>query len=400
MVTLPSYQRPLVPLLRRRLEEERRFLQVMVGPRQVGKTTAVQQVLAVLNRPAHYAAADLPAPPPTEWISRQWEMGRMKAGESKQGAILVLDEAQKIAHWSVEVKRLWDEDSRKGCPLRVVLLGSSSLLIQKGWEESLAGRFELIRFPHWSFAECRAAFGWSLDRYVYFGGYPGSAPLVEDEERWGAYIRDSLIETSISKDILLLNRVEKPVLLRQLFVLACEYGGQVLSYQKILGQLADAGNTTTLAHYQQLLESAFLIRGLQKWSGQAVRRRSSSPKWLPLNSALSSALANRSFAEVRGDPEVWGRRVEICVGAHLVNRGRMDGVDVHYWREGNHEVDFVLRKGKQVAALEVKSGRKRAAVSGLAEFKKRRPSAKTVEVGSNGIPLQQFLEAPVTRWLR
>ncbi len=392
------YKREITKTIRERLREKRRFLQVIVGPRQVGKTTAIQQVVAESGLPNHYAVADLPAPPATEWISRQWELARMKLKGSTP-AVLVLDEIQKISHWSTEVKRLWDEDTRFKRALHVALLGSSSLLIQKGLEESLAGRFEMIRFPHWAWTECRDGFDWSLDQYVYFGGYPGSASLIHEEDRWGQYIRDSLIETAISKDILLLNRVEKPALLRQLFVLACEYGGQVLSYQKILGQLTDAGNTTTLAHYQRLLESAFLIQGLPKWSGAAIRRRSSSPKWLPLNAGLITALSNRTFKEWRKDLSSWGRLVEVAVGAHLVNQGLLHGMDVYYWREGNQEVDFILRKGNQLTAIEVKSGTRQTVHSGLVEFSKRY-RARTVVVGSPELSLREFLETPVLQWVR
>ena len=392
------YQREITKTIHRRLEEKRHFLQVIIGPRQVGKTTAIHQVLAGAKLPHHYAAADLPAPPLLEWIDRQWELARMKV-EGDSPSVLVLDEIQKIAHWSTEVKRLWDEDTRFKRPLHVVLLGSSPLLIQRGLEESLAGRFEMIRFPHWSWEECRDGFGWSLDHYVYFGGYPGSASLIQEEDRWGQYIRDSLIETAISKDILLLNRVEKPALLRQLFVLACEYGGQVLSYQKMLGQLTDAGNTTTLAHYQRLLESAFLIQGLPKWSGAAIRRRNSSPKWLPLNAGLITALSNRTFEEWRKDPSLWGRLVEVAVGAHLVNQGSLHGVDVYYWREGNQEVDFVIRKGNKLTAIEVKSGAKRTLPSGLAAFSTRYPS-RTIVVGGSELALREFLETPVLQWVK
>ena len=394
---MKPYKREIFETVAKRLKEKRHFLQVIIGPRQVGKTTAIQQILADGNVPSHYAAADLPAPPATEWISRQWELARLKqAGQAP--AVLVLDEIQKIAHWSTEVKRLWDEDTRVRRPLHVVLLGSSSLLIQKGLEESLAGRFELIRFPHWSWTECRDAFGWSLDQYVYFGGYPGSAVLIREEDRWGRYIRDSLIEMAVSKDILLINRVEKPALLRQLFVLACEYGGQVLSYQKMLGQLADVGNTTTLAHYQRLLESAFLINGLPKWAGTAIRRRSSSPKWLPLNTALMTALSNRSFEDWRKDSLSWGRLVEVAAGAHLANQSSLHGMDLYYWREGNREVDFILRKGKKLAAIEIKSGTKTAAQTGLSEFSKKYP-CRTLLVGSPELSLKEFLETPVSRWL-
>ena len=374
------------------------MMQVILGPRQVGKTTAIGQVLKGLGLPYHYAAADLPAPPSAEWISSQWELARMKL-EGKRPVILALDEVQKISHWSTEVKRLWDEDTWAGRELRVVVLGSSSLLIQKGLKESLAGRFEVIRFPHWFWEECRDAFGWSLEEYVYFGGYPGLADLIPKEDRWRQYIQDSLIETVISKDILLLNRVEKPALLRQLFVLACEYSGQVLSYQKILGQLTDAGNTTTLAHYQLLLEAAFLIRGLPKWSGRAIQLRRSSPKWLPLNTALVSALCRRSFKETRQDPSAWGRLVEVAVGAHLVNQGVSHGIDVYYWRQGNYELDFVLRKGSRITAVEVKSGAKRTGISGLSEFIKQYGSSRIFTVGGSGLGLREFLETPILKWV-
>lgn len=373
-------------------------MQVITGPRQVGKTTAIQQVLQELAWPSHYAVADVPAPPETTWIATQWEAAR-KWCAAQAPAILVLDEVQRIAHWSIEVKRLWDEDTRLGRPLHVVILGSSALLVQRGLDESLAGRFEIIRCPHWSWLECRDAFGWSFDQYVYFGGYPGAATLIAEEERWRQYVRDALIETAIARDILLLNRVDKPALLRQLFVLACEYGGQILSYQKILGQLAEAGHTETLASYQRLLESAFLLRGLSKWSGSAVRRRGSSPKWLPLSTGLMTALTTHTRAEWREDPARWGRLVEVTVGAHLVNSGSGHDVEVFYWREGNAEADYVVRKGAHVTAIEVTSGARRPGRSGLMAFTKRYPSAKTVVVGEGGIGLQPFLETPPQQWL-
>lgn len=390
------YKRIMVASIIKRLKEKRRFIQVIIGPRQVGKTTAIHQVIKEIGIPFHYAAADLPAPPDTGWIARQWELARMKTGNSGM-TVLVLDEVQKIAHWPNEVKRLWDEDERLGRPIHVVLLGSSSLLIQKGLDESLAGRFELIRFSHWSWEEMRDCFGWSLEQHIFFGGYPASAALINDEERWGQYIRDSLIETALSKDILLLNRVEKPVLLRQLFVLACEYGGQILSYQKILGQLNDVGNTVTIAHYQRLLEGAFLIRGLSKWSGRALKSRSSSPKWLPLNTALSAALSGKTFKEYRNDPAIWGRLVEVAAGSRLVNKGVLEGIEVYYWREGNKEVDFVLRKGSALTAIEIKSGQARTAADGLAAFKKLYPRSKTLVVGLSGMDLKEFFETPVVK---
>lgn len=391
---LPDFKRDITITISQRLKEKRNFIQVISGPRQVGKTTAIQQVLENMDMPYHYAAADLPAPPPIEWIVQQWDLGCRKAKDGKS-AILVLDEVQKISNWSEEVKRLWDEDTRKDINLKVVLLGSSALLIQKGLTESLAGRFEIIRLGHWPWKECRDCFNWDIDRFIYFGGYPGAASLIDNEERWSQYVRDSLIETAISKDILLLNRVEKPALLRQLFVLACEYGGQILSYQKLLGQLADAGNTVTLAHYQRLLESAFLIKGLPKWSGGALRRRSSSPKWLPLNTALMTALANKSFQEWRSDPNMWGRLVEVSVGAHLVNEGIQHSIDVYYWRKGNNEVDFILAKGSDLVAIEVKSGKKHTSLPGLNIFAKKYRINRSILIGASGIDIKEFFETQI-----
>ena len=387
---LPVFKRDVTSVIQRRLREKRQFIQVISGPRQVGKTTSIQQVLETIKTPFHYAAADLPAPPQPEWIGQQWDLAYRKL-ESHGEVVLVLDEVQKIKNWANEVKRLWDNNTREGSNIKLVLLGSSALLMQKGLDESLAGRFELIRFSHWSWVECNKCFGWTLDQYIYFGGYPGAATLIQDEERWARYIRDSLIETAISKDILLVSRVEKPALLRQLFVLACEYGGQILSYQKLVGQLADAGNTTTLAHYQKLLESAFLIQGLPKYSGTALRIRNSSPKWLPLNTALMTALANKSFAEWRNTPNAWGRLVEVAVGAHLVNDGAHHGIDVYYWRHRNQEVDFILRKGEDIVAIEVKSGKRPIAMSGLKEFTNQYSPIRSMVVGAGSISVKDFL---------
>ena len=396
---LPDFKRDITNTITQRLKEKRNFIQVISGPRQVGKTTAIQQVLKDIDTPYHYAAADLPAPPPAEWIVQQWDLGRRKA-INKKSVILVLDEVQKISNWSEEVKRLWDEDSREDIDLKVVILGSSALLIQKGLTESLAGRFEIIRVGHWSWKECKDCFNWDIDRFIYFGGYPGAASLIDNEERWSQYVRDSLIETAISKDILLLNRVEKPALLRQLFVLACEYGGQILSYQKLLGQLADAGNTTTLAHYQKLIESAYLIKGLPKWSGGALRRRSSSPKWLPLNTALMTALANKSFEEWHSDLNMWGRLVEVAIGAYLVNEGIQHSVEVYYWRKSNNEVDFIISKGSDLVAIEVKSGKKRTNAPGLKLFTEKYKTKKSITVGVSGIDIEEFLETPILDWFK
>ena len=253
----PSFQRAYAATLATRLGEPRRFLQVLSGPRQAGKTTLVQQVLAKFGQRSLYASADEPALRDTAWLAAQWERARLVAKDSgKRGAVFVLDEAQKIPDWPETVKRLWDEDTRARLALRVVLLGSAPLLVQRGLSESLAGRFEILHLPHWSFAEMRAAFGYSLEQYLFFGGYPGAAALAGDPLRWRRYLLDALVETTIARDVLLLTRVDKPALLRRMFELGCRYSGQVLSYTKMLGQLHDAGNTTTLAHYLELLAGA------------------------------------------------------------------------------------------------------------------------------------------------
>jgi predicted AAA+ superfamily ATPase len=392
------FQRPYARELARRLAEPRRFLQVVAGPRQVGKTTLVQQVVAAAGVPVRYASADEPTLRGAGWIAEQWEAARMEMGD-KPG-ILVLDEVQKVVGWSESVKRLWDEDTRRRRPLRVVLLGSAPLLIQKGLTESLAGRFEVLHLPHWSFPEMRDAFGFSLEQYLYFGGYPGAAPLAAEPGRWRRYVLDALVETTIARDVLLLTRVDKPALLRRLFELGCRYSGQVLSYTKMLGQLHDAGNTTTLAHYLELLAAAGMLAGLQKYAGEAVRQRASSPKLQVMNTALLTATAGLAPDEVRADREFLGRLVESAVGAHLANAAARGDCELFYWRERNHEVDFVVRTGRRLVAIEVKSGRRREAVPGMEAFAQAYRPARRLLIGADGIAVEEFLSRPVEEWLK
>ncbi|MFN2568254.1 MAG: ATP-binding protein [Candidatus Dormibacteria bacterium] len=383
-----------------RLQEPRRFLQVLSGPRQVGKTTIARQALARCPIPAHSASADDPGLRDASWLRAQWEIGRLRARQSgRDGAILVLDEIQKISAWSDVVKLLWDEDTAAGTPLRVVLLGSAQPLVAQGLTESLTGRFELMRIGHWTFPEIHDAFGWDLDRFLYFGGYPGAAPLAGDRGRWARYILDSLVETTLARDVLLLTRVDKPALLRLLFRLACDYSGQVLPYQRMIGQLQDAGNTTTLAHYLELLAQAGLVLGLPKYSGARVRQRGSSPKLLALNTALLTAHLGTGFAATRQAQAVWGRIVETAIGAHLVSTAAEAGVEVSYWRERNVEVDFVLRRGADVMAIEVTSGRRKDRLPGLRAFTADHPGARALLVGGQGIGLTEFLRHPVAHWL-
>jgi predicted AAA+ superfamily ATPase len=391
-----AFRRPQAAILAARLTEPRRHLHVVAGPRQVGKSTLVQQVVGRLDAPVRFASADEPALRGTDWLVQQWEAARLGAAD---GGVLVLDEIQKIPRWSETVKRLWDEDTRIRRPLKVVVLGSAPLLMSQGLAESLAGRFEVLHLPHWTFDEMRTAFGWTLEQYLCFGGYPGAAPLADDPARWSRYVADSLIETSIGRDVLLLTRVDKPALLRRLFELACRYSGQVLSYNKMLGQLQDAGNTVTLAHYLDLLGGAGMVRGLPKHAGDAARQRGSSPKLQVLNTALMTVASGLSPRDVAEDPEFRGRLVESAVGAHLVNAEAVGACRVSYWREANREVDFVVEAGRRVVAIEVKSGRTPATLPGMAAFKSRFRVDRTLLVGGDGIPVEEFLARPATHWI-
>ena len=388
------FQRPQAAELVKRLTEPRRFLQVVSGPRQVGKSTLVQQVTEGLDVPVRYASADEPTMRGSNWIDQQWNAARLEGS-----AVLVLDEIQKIPAWSEAVKRLWDEDTRARHKLKLVLLGSAPLLVAQGLTESLAGRFENLHLPHWSFTEMRTAFGFSLEQYVFHGGYPGGAALIGDPLRWARYISDSLIETSISRDVLLLTRVDKPVLLRRLFELACRYSGQVLSYSKMLGQLQDAGNTTTLAHYLLLLAGAGMVCGLPKHAGDAARSRGSSPKLQVLNTALMTATCGLTLDQARADREFWGHLVESAVGAHLANAAAGGLCSVSYWRERDREVDFVVKAGRSVVAIEVKSGRAPLAHSGLAAFNASFKPQRTLLVGGDGVTLADFMTQHVSHWI-
>ncbi len=385
------YQRPVIKELEARMLEPRRFIQVLAGPRQVGKTTLVGQLLEKADLPSLYISADGADFRGDAWLAGHWEAARRRLRtEQAAGFILAIDEIQKIDNWSETVKRLWDEDTRNDVQIKVVISGSSRLLVQKGLTESLAGRFEMIYLGHWSFSEMHDAFGWTPEQFVWFGGYPGPEALTVDERRWKRYIVDSLVETSISRDILMLSRIDKPALLRRLFDLGCRYSGMELSLSKVLGQLQDAGNTVTLSHYLSLLGSAGLLTGLEKYSGSVVRQRASSPKFMVHNTALMSSAVHDLLDETMHLPDRWGRYVESAVGAHLLD-GQMKGYySLYYWRAGEKEVDFVLSKGDEILALEVKSGALRNR-SGLEAFTRSYPGARVLLIGEAGIPWQQFL---------
>ncbi len=395
-----EFIRPHATEVLRRLDEPRRFVQVITGARQVGKTTLITQVAAKAGLPYRIASADEPTLRGLDWLEVQWEAARLLAAKAgKAGALLVLDEIQKVPNWSETVKRLWDEDTRFDRPLKVVLLGSAALLIQRGLTESLAGRFEILPLPHWSYPEMREAFGWTLDTYLFYGAYPGAEPLTRQPARWSRYIRDSLIETTIARDVLLLSRVDKPALLRRLFELGCLYSGQILSYTKMVGQLQDAGNTTTLAHYLELLAGAGMLTGLQKYAGSAARQRGSSPKLQVFNTALMTAQSGMTLAEARANREFWGRLVESAVGAHLVNASAGGACQVFYWRERNREVDFVVQAGKRIVAIEVKGGRAPHALPGMTAFSEAFQPARKLLVGGDGLTVEAFLSMPIEDWL-
>lgn len=402
-----DYIRKQYHTLKVRIQEPRRFMQVLAGPRQVGKSTLVGQVLQDISIPYSLEVADAVEPKDSDWIRRVWEGARttmMLRGESER--LLVIDEIQKIDNWSEMVKREWDEDTRKHVNLKVVLLGSSRLLLKRGLTESLAGRFELIRLGHWSYQEMHDAFGVTLDEYIYFGGYPGAAHMIGDEKRWRKYIKDSLVAPAIEKDVLMTSNIYKPALMKQLFELGCGYSAEILSLTKLMGQLQDAGNVTTLASYLEILDQCALLTGLQKYANDDARKRGSIPKYQVYNNALLTAYKGRSFQTDRTDTMIWGRWVESAVGTHLLSMAEEADYQVYYWRESakgkgekDMEVDFIIVNDGEVTAIEVKSGR-RGMNSGLPFFREAFHPKKSFVVGSGGVSLEDFLRCDIEVLLR
>ncbi len=374
------------------------MIQVIAGPRQVGKTFAVKQALDDYNGSFTYRLAEGLVSSPTIWLENEWNAARL-AAKAKGEHLLIIDEIQKIHGWSDILKRLWDEDSFQNTNLKAVILGSSRLLLQKGLNESLQGRFELMEASHWSYQEMHDAFGFSVDNYILYGGYPGSAALIADEERWKTYIKESIAEPSISNDILQMEHIAKPALLRQTFHLGCTYSARILSYQKMLGQLQDTGNATTLAHYLKLLGEAGLVCGLEKFYEEIVRLKSSSPKLSVCNNALLSALSPYSFSEIRSRTDLWGHFAESAIGTHLLATAKTENVDVLYWNIGAKEVDYVLRKGNKLAAIEVKSGAVDN-ISGMKEFLSKYPRAKSYLIGGPGMPYEDFFTKSAADFLQ
>lgn len=382
------------------LQEPRRTIQVVAGPRQVGKTTLVKQVLQQLSTPSRFFNADGVEPDDKDWIAARWEEVRaLMHFNQYQEIVLVIDEVHKINNWSEQVKREWDTDTFNDVNIKVVLLGSSRLLLKKGLTESLAGRFEILSMTHWSFQEMQEAFGWNINQYVYFGGYPGSAPYVNNEARWRKYMRESIIAPAIEKDVLQTTYIYKPALMHQLFHLGCAYSGELLSYNKMLGLLQDAGNATTLVNYLEVLGESKLLTGLPKYVMDASRKYRTIPKLQVYNNALLTALTEGvSYEKVFTDPQLWGRWVESAVGCYLLDKADELDCDLFYWREDNEEVDFVLRRADKLLAIEVKSG-KRQSNSGLSTFRQMYNPQHSLVVGGQALPLEDLFKGDIASLL-
>ena len=392
-----QYQRPILSEILRRLDEPRKFIQVIAGPRQVGKTTIAVELQKRLNSLAIYHTADdTPVNNPV-WIDQIWDSLRVRMKVEKIGsAVLILDEMQKINDWSAVVKKHWDRDTRENCDIKLVLLGSSRLLIMDGLSESLMGRYELNYAGHWSLAEMEHAFGFTPEQYQWFGGYPGAATLVGDEMRFKEYIRDAIIEPTMIRDILMTSKVDKPALLRQLLEVGIGYSTQIMSYNRILGQLQDAGNTTTLARYLKLLDQSGLLGGLNKHSGRLIETKGSIPKFQVHNNALLSALSIDTFQKALIDRRAWGNVFESSVGSHLIDQvNKVPNAKLHYWRENGSEVDYVLTYGSEAIGIEVKSGDEGLSEKASRKFKENFPSAKLILVGKHGIPYESFMRTGI-----
>lgn len=384
-------QRTEIKELTERLKEPRKFIQVIVGPRQVGKTTMVSQAMEQLGIPHLFFSADN-IYASDEWLAEKWQSARLMVQSQRlEQLILVIDEVQKIPNWSERVKKEWDLDTFNHQPIKPVLLGSSRLMIMNGLTESLAGRFELIRMTHWTWSEMHEAFGWDIDTYIYYGGYPGAAEMIANEERWRSYVENAILEASINKDVLQTSNIYKPALLRQLFTMCCAYSGEELSFRKMLGNLQEAGNATTLANYLQLLAEANLVAGLQKYARDKARKYSSTPKLQVFDNALMNVYNQTTFGSVRTDAALWGRQVESAVGSYLLSQAEKHRMQVYYWRENNAEVDFILQRGLSVVAIEVKSNNARTN-AGLHIFNSKYKPLQAFVVGNEGIPLTDFLQ--------
>lgn len=386
------YQRRHLNILKSRMAEPRRRMQIVMGPRQVGKSTLVGQFTEGVSVPFDFFAADGVNRFDSSWIPNKWQQVRMRMDiHSEQEHILIIDEVQKIRGWSEQVKKEWDEDSRSHRNLKVILLGSSRLLLQKGLEESLEGRFDTIKMGYWDWQEMHEAFGFSMDEYVYFGGFPGLAPDIQDEDRWRNLMEDSIISPILTRDILEIEEIRNPALLRQVFELACIESAKELSLTKMQGTM-NSGTVPTIKNYLDILNKSMIVQPLQNYSPSRVKEKQSVPKMQVFNNAFRNRFGTFSFDEARVDPAEWGRLVESAVGAHLANRAMTDDYELFYWRnERRQECDYVLRKGQALVAIEVKSGSVDKTV-GFEKFKEQFADNVTAAfiVGPHALPLDDF----------
>ncbi len=391
------YKRAEYQVIMNRLKEPRKFIQVVMGPRQVGKSTVVKQVLQDLDMPYQLFSADNVPASNTAWISNCWAAVRsLKENKGLESIILVIDEIQKVSNWSEVVKNEWDSDTFHDCNIKVLLLGSSRVLLEKGLSESLGGRFEEIRMTHWSYREMNECFGFTLDQYLFYGGYPGAADLIGDTDRWEQYIQSAIIDATINKDILMNTPIGKPALLRQTFELGASYSGKLLSLNKMLGSLQDAGNTVTLAGYVNLLDESGLLCGLRKYSIDMARRRASIPKFQVYNNALKMVYNPHTFEQAMMDRTVWGHIFESGIGAWIVSQAFVHRIEVFYWRDRDDEVDFILRKKGSVVAIEVKSNAEKK-TDGLAVFREKFNPKSAFIVGDGGISAEEFLTMDIRK---
>ncbi len=391
------YKRAEYKIIKSRLEEPRKFIQVVMGARQIGKSTVVKQVLNEIDLPYQFYAADNVPATNSAWISNCWAAVRsLKESKGLDSIILVIDEIQKITNWSEVVKKEWDDDTFHDRNIIVLLLGSSRVLLEKGLSESLAGRYEEVRMSHWSYSEMKECFGLSLDQYLFYGGYPGSATLMNDFDRFQQYIQSSIIDATINKDILMNTVISKPALLKQTFELGASYSGKMLSLTKMLGALQDAGNTSTLAGYINLLDEAGLLCGLQKYSIDDARRKASIPKFQVYNNALKMVYTPLTFEQAILDRKAWGHIFESGVGAYIVSQAFIHRFEVFYWNERNKEVDFILRKKNSVVAIEVKSNAEKS-TEGLETFKRMFNPKTSFIVGDGGISAEDFFSMDLTK---
>jgi len=370
-------KRDFVLQLETRLMESPRFIQVVLGPRQVGKTTGVNQLREEFKDKGFlFENADAIFSSQAQWLQDLWIKVRLMRRENKD-VILAIDEVQSIPDWSRIVKGLWDQDKKDGLNFHLILLGSSSLELHSGLSESLAGRFELTYVPHWSWSESKELKSdVTLDEYLDYGGYPELLKFDHSDRRQ-SYLKNSIIDPVINKDILLNATVKKPALFKQSFELACLHAGEVLSLNKFLGQLQEGGNVDLVKHYLKLFEQAFLLHTLEKFTTSKIQKKGSSPKLIPAANALMSLF----------DGIDRGRKFEVMIGNHLISKYQ----NVTYWREGDREVDFVVKLPRKIVAIEVKSGRKRAN-TGLEAFLKHFNAKTLIITPDNFQTIDELIE--------